>query len=218
MGKTILTPSQSDALELATQEKEIYKTFFLTGGTALSEFYLHHRYSEDLDFFSEEDFNPDISEKFVTKLQKKFNAKLERRTRTGFYRYELTGDFGILKMDFVYHIFKQLEYGKNNNNLRIASLWDIVVDKLYTIFHRGNARDFVDLYFGIREVGCDFDQLFTALDEKYESTFNRMSLISRLPIVQELTDYPKMLVPFDKKEMEDYFLKVTKSLEGEILK
>ncbi|MEX0681616.1 MAG: nucleotidyl transferase AbiEii/AbiGii toxin family protein, partial [Balneolales bacterium] len=27
--------------------------FYLTGGTALSRFYLHHRFSEDLDFFAD---------------------------------------------------------------------------------------------------------------------------------------------------------------------
>jgi hypothetical protein len=29
--------------------------FYLTGGTALAEFYLQHRLSEDLDFFSEQE-------------------------------------------------------------------------------------------------------------------------------------------------------------------
>ena len=29
--------------------------FYLTGGTALSRFYLNHRYSEDLDFFTNRD-------------------------------------------------------------------------------------------------------------------------------------------------------------------
>lgn len=31
------------------------KIFFLTGGTALSEFFLGHRYSYDLDFFTGQD-------------------------------------------------------------------------------------------------------------------------------------------------------------------
>ncbi|MDD4310358.1 MAG: nucleotidyl transferase AbiEii/AbiGii toxin family protein, partial [Candidatus Cloacimonetes bacterium] len=31
--------------------KEVLDGFYLTGGTALDRFYLHHRYSEDLDFF-----------------------------------------------------------------------------------------------------------------------------------------------------------------------
>lgn len=30
----------------------IRENFFLTGGTALSVFYLHHRYSKDIDLFS----------------------------------------------------------------------------------------------------------------------------------------------------------------------
>ncbi len=34
----------------------ITNNFYLTGRTALAEFYLHHRYSEDLDFFSETEF------------------------------------------------------------------------------------------------------------------------------------------------------------------
>jgi|LSQX01.2.fsa_nt_gb hypothetical protein len=38
--------------------------FYLTGGTALSRYYLSHRYSEDLDFFchDQEDFEPSISQ------------------------------------------------------------------------------------------------------------------------------------------------------------
>ena len=57
MGKTILTPNQQLLLEHASQSKVITDTFYLTGGTALSEFYLQHRLSEDLDFFSEEELD-----------------------------------------------------------------------------------------------------------------------------------------------------------------
>ena len=53
MGKTILTPKQSYLVEQAAKNAEITQWYYLTGGTALAEFYLHHRYSEDLDFFSE---------------------------------------------------------------------------------------------------------------------------------------------------------------------
>ncbi len=54
MGKTILTPKQFEFLELVKVEPQITKAFYLTGGTALSEFHLKHRLSEDLDFFIEE--------------------------------------------------------------------------------------------------------------------------------------------------------------------
>ena len=47
----ILTPFQKQALK-AIGESPLVDNFYLTGGTALSAFYLQHRLSEDLDFFS----------------------------------------------------------------------------------------------------------------------------------------------------------------------
>jgi len=44
-----LTPLQRDLL-LAFFERE--RGFFLTGGAALAGFYLHHRETTDLDFFT----------------------------------------------------------------------------------------------------------------------------------------------------------------------
>lgn len=52
MGKTILTSRQSQFLELVGGQKQLTQNFYLTGGTALSEFYYQHRLSEDLDFFN----------------------------------------------------------------------------------------------------------------------------------------------------------------------
>ncbi|MDZ7361711.1 MAG: nucleotidyl transferase AbiEii/AbiGii toxin family protein [candidate division KSB1 bacterium] len=48
----ILTPLQRRFLD-AFSRTELTKDFFLTGGTTLAHFYLQHRFSEDLDFFTE---------------------------------------------------------------------------------------------------------------------------------------------------------------------
>ena len=56
MGKTILTSEQHLVLDMAAKDELINSWFYLTGGTALAEFYLRHRLSEDLDFFSDEPF------------------------------------------------------------------------------------------------------------------------------------------------------------------
>lgn len=48
----ILTPLQRRFLA-AFSQTALQRDFFLTGGTALAHFYLHHRLSEDLDFFTE---------------------------------------------------------------------------------------------------------------------------------------------------------------------
>ena len=69
MEKTILTPKQLEFLELIKIESEITKRFYLTGGTALSEFYLKHRLSEDIDLFTEEN---EVDQKLIEAYLKKF--------------------------------------------------------------------------------------------------------------------------------------------------
>jgi len=50
---SILSVNQKNILLLLSKEQVISHNFYLSGGTALAEFYLQHRWSEDLDFFSE---------------------------------------------------------------------------------------------------------------------------------------------------------------------
>lgn len=60
-------------MEYAAKSRVITDNFYLTGGTALSEFYLQHRLSEDLDFFSEQELRhseiASIDDIAVNKLQ-----------------------------------------------------------------------------------------------------------------------------------------------------
>ena len=72
MGQTILTPHQSQFLELVGQEPDLVKDYYFTGGTALTEYYLKHRISEDIDLFTER-FEVDqiLIEAFLKKISEK---------------------------------------------------------------------------------------------------------------------------------------------------
>lgn len=77
MGKypmtTVLTPLQNKFLG---EFFELTSDFWLTGGTALSAFYLHHRYSEDLDLFTDkEDVFQKRDENNIKKPKKKKSRK-----------------------------------------------------------------------------------------------------------------------------------------------
>lgn len=48
----ILTPLQEEFI-YTFSKSPLKNRFFLTGGTALAAFYLEHRYSDDMDFFTE---------------------------------------------------------------------------------------------------------------------------------------------------------------------
>ena len=49
--KSILTLHQQSLLKAIASQDYFCKRYYFAGGTALSEFYLKHRISEDLDFF-----------------------------------------------------------------------------------------------------------------------------------------------------------------------
>ena len=60
MGKrSILKKHHKDFLELVVKEPYLLRRFYWTGGTALSEFYLRHRESYDVDLFSEKEIHFD---------------------------------------------------------------------------------------------------------------------------------------------------------------
>ena len=74
----VLTPLQENFIHLFS-ETTLKDTFFLTGGTALSAFYLQHRISEDMDFFTEEEGHVDRVLPHIQDITLKLNGKLEVR-------------------------------------------------------------------------------------------------------------------------------------------
>ncbi len=89
--------------------------FYLTGGTALGRFYLNHRYSEDLDFFVNQDKNyneyikllAENLEKIFT-VDKKMTLKYDR-----FSRFYINENNTVLKIEFVNDV--KYRSGQANN-------------------------------------------------------------------------------------------------------
>lgn len=91
------------------------KNFYLTGGTALTEFYLKHRFSEDLDFFSEKkEIDPKLVEAFLRKISLSLKIKgIKRSQFLGLFTYFLIyRNKKSLKVDFNYYPFPRIEKGK----------------------------------------------------------------------------------------------------------
>lgn len=78
MGKIpILTKEQRLILDQVKQNEFLRSNFYFTGGTALSGYYLNHRESEDLDFFSQKKFDPQVFFTLMEKWGKKHKFKFE---------------------------------------------------------------------------------------------------------------------------------------------
>ncbi|MDI6779386.1 MAG: nucleotidyl transferase AbiEii/AbiGii toxin family protein [Bacteroidota bacterium] len=216
----VLTLEQKEFLTLVSKEDYLVKRFYLTGGTPLSAFYLFHRISEDLDFFSEKEIHlPSISG-FIGKVQKKLNlVKVDYRRFLGlhsFYLFFTKEKF--LKIDFNYYPFARIEKGLKYKNIAVDSLYDIAVNKVHTISMQARARDFIDIYFIIKEKGYDFKKLLLDAKAKFDWHIDPIQLGTQLIQAAKLSDYPRMLKEIEHRDWKEFFLNEAKKLKKEIFK
>ncbi len=215
MGKTILTARQYHFLELASNEEEIIRWYYLTGGTALSEFYLQHRLSDDIDLFTTSDVNDREIDKIINKAIKKLNAlSFTKRRISGLFIYELKFVDGVLKIDFNSFPYESVEHNRIKfGNLTIDSYFDIAINKLYTVIGRFQTRDFIDLYFILKKKEFTLEGLIKRTEDKYCATIDTLYLSNQfLRSIDLPPAIPKMLVPFDFEEMKKFFVKKAKEL------
>lgn len=220
--KTILSKFQQQLLEIIINEPYLIKNYYWSGGTALAEIYLHHRESYDIDLFTENEevHLPSVS-KFVRLAGKKLSAKKIQPTRYyGLYSFTYTlPDNSQLKIDFNYYPFKRIEHGGKYKTLTVDSLVDIAVNKVHTIFMRPRGRDYIDLYFILKEnKQITLDNLILLADAKFDWHIDPLQLGENLAKVVSFTDTPKIFSPFSQSDMENYILNLSKKLETKILK
>ncbi len=210
MGKTILTPEQFEFLELVKIDPRITKAFYLTGGTALSEFYLRHRLSEDLDFFTEEkEVNQKLVEAYLKKVSGKLSIKeIKRTVFMGLFSYSLVfKDNSKLKVDFNYYPFPRIEKGTKYGDLSIDSLRDIAANKVHTLFVKPRDRDYIDLYFIMKNGDFELNELILDAKAKFDWDIDKLTLASQFLRTKEIgvLETPKLLIPFNKKKMDTFF-------------
>ena len=170
--KVILSENQVKVLEIISQSKDICQNFYLTGGTALAEFYLHHRFSEDLDFFSENEVDPQTIFVFLKSVKEKTGfGKIDAQQSFNRNLFFLHFPNEVIKTEFTYFPFPRIEKGLSKGNLSIDSLLDIAVNKVFTIYQKPRARDYLDLYFIIQLKGWDIDSLLKKARIKHLSFF-----------------------------------------------
>lgn len=216
MGQSVLSDFQKKALAVFS-ETALAKKFYLAGGTALAEFYLHHRKSEDLDFFTEEELDIKELERLVNLIGKKVPLrKVEYQHGFGLYTYFFypKNESVKHKIDFGQYPFSLIERPKRFGGLQVETLYDIAVDKIHTVSVRPRLRDFVDLYFIFQEkIDWNLKELLQKAFEKFGIKVDSLQLGENLFQVKKLEDMPVMLKNFNKQEMEDYFLTEAKKLE-----
>ena len=148
MGKIQILTKEQQIILAQVKKEPFFEQFYFTGGTALSAFYLQHRYSEDLDFFTEKKFDTQDIFDLVDSWSKQHDFTFTSEFHQVVYIFMLTfKNKEVLKVDFGHYAHKRIEENNIIDGLKTDSLTDIAVNKLLTVTQRSNVKDFVDLYF-----------------------------------------------------------------------
>lgn len=192
--------------------KEISQTslkdnFFLTGGTALSVFYLQHRYSDDLDFFTEV---PEAIKQvlpLLKSIQQNLSLSIEPRrtfeTFTEIIVRDKEGETTILHFaqDSPYRLMPVI-YNKDYE-IYIDNSLDISCNKFSALFDRHDMRDFVDIYFIDKEI-MKFEEVYSYAKKKHIG-LDEYWLSQAIRYINDLTVLPKMIKPVTLNELRDFF-------------
>ena len=120
------------------------KGFYLAGGTALA-LKIGHRTSQDLDFYTQKGFQSQV---FLKRIEKKLGEKAKE--------YSLAKNTLFIRILDVDMSFFHYEYPLINplikiNSLNLASKEDIGGMKILSIIQRATKRDYIDIYFLLKE-------------------------------------------------------------------
>lgn len=204
---------QDDFLEIFFSES-FASDFYLTGGTALSRFYLNHRLSDDIDLFTQNqkiDFSHINS--LVLRILNKLKLKIIKQVNTDtFLQYITESQSGhTLKIDFVKEIPIHFGEFKIVEKTRIDSLENIGSNKVLTIFGRRDVKDFIDLYFILQKTKLKFDYLYNLAIQK-DLGLSEFYLANSMRQIEDISIYPKMLVKLDKNKLIKFYSELAEKL------
>jgi hypothetical protein len=217
MGQTsILTKLQKRFLDLVIAEPTLVRDYYWTGGTVLSEFYLHHRDSEDVDLFTEKaEVQIAAINTFINQAAKKIGSKQVKYVQfLGLHTFIFEfPDKSTLKVDFNYYPFHHLEKCEKYNGLSYDSVLDIAVNKMQTIATKPRSRDFVDLYMIQKTYGYDLTNLMKKARLKFDWYTDPIQLAAKFLLSRQVSDLPKMRISLPEAEWRDFFLTQAKALQ-----
>lgn len=215
MEPVILTRDQTKFLELFSHLSALSKQFYLSGGTALSAYYLHHRESDDLDFFTSRPVHLPVITAFVTQAKQTLGANTVAYEHLYDRHIFTIQTKPMLKVEFTLYPFVHLQPLTEQNGVLIDSLLDISANKLFALFDRNEPKDFVDLYCILKHI--PLKKLVAAVKKKFDFSISALTLGAELLKVRHMELFPRMIIPITKQEVVAFFEKEAFTLGKDIL-
>lgn len=183
-----------------------FSDFYLAGGTGLA-LQLGHRISIDFDLFWEKYIPKDLLEK-VRKVFK--NAKIKVVVN---HSEQLTVTISGINLTFARYPFPVISKFINYQGIRILPALEIATMKAYALGRRATLKDYVDLYFVLKEKVGTLEKIITISKKKYGKDFDPRLFLEQLIYSKDIEDIE---IQFLKEKVNK--LKIEKFFEKEIKK
>ncbi|SRX52877.1 nucleotidyl transferase AbiEii/AbiGii toxin family protein [Aequorivita sp. CIP111184] len=184
-------------------QSDTFKGFNLVGGTALA-LQIGHRLSVDIDLFG----NSEINEIEFAQELSLFGKTIVLKKSKNIIIYTVNG----IKIDFVNYNYPLLKKTETVDSIRLASLEDIAAMKLNAISGRGSKKDFIDLYFLLKNFSLK--EMIDFYAKKYEDGSSFL-VIKSLTYFEdaEKDEMPIMTKPITWANIKDSILREATKLK-----
>lgn len=207
-GKGILSDHQKAFLRLFSSLPD-QEQFYLTGGTALAEYHLGHRFSFDLDLFTSE---ADLILPFSYRIEQAaqfydLQVNVVRRFAS-FIEFQASRGEDTLKIDLALDSpFRFAPVEQGDAGVMVNDFQDIQTDKMLAFFGRAEPRDAVDLFFLLQKTGFnELAELARQKDTGFDLYWFAVALNRVTKFPDEIENWPvKMLVDCDPVEIKRSF-------------
>ncbi len=177
----------SDLLD--EKRKKIFKSLsffkpygYLAGRTALA-LQINHRQSEDFDIFLKNEIDNHLR-LMIKKIFGEVNFFLNTSDQINF----ITQD--EVKITFLWYYFDPLKPLVKTQSISLASIEDIIADKAMTIGRRAVWRDYVDLFYVLKNRIFDLKRIIDFAKKKFKKEFVEFQFLEQLSYYGDLEMTP----------------------------
>lgn len=195
------------------QRLKIFKNKgYLAGGTALS-LQIKHRYSFDFDIF----LDREIKRSDYLLFKKYFLIKKIRLNTSEQLTIITTDDIDIT---LVFYPYKNLFPLVKTISVPLLSPKDIAADKVFTIGRRGTWRDYVDIFFLLKERYITIPEVIKSAERKFKQEFNAKLFLEQLVYFYDLGKFKISFIAkeYSENEIKKHLIQEIKNYQNSIIK
>ncbi len=200
----ILNKNQIDILQLI---KVFNREFYLVGGTAIA-LYLGHRRSIDFDLFKKTSFS---NNRILEKIKSNGFKYLITRNVCGQINI-IVSDVKITFFEYPYNIQPLISFEKI---IKLPELIVLAAMKAFALGRRSKWKDYVDLYFLIRD-HFSINEISEKANEIFEDQFSDKLFRAQLSYFKDI-DYTEPIdyicEPVDEETIKDFLIERAIDLE-----